>query len=49
MARFFFHVGNGDELRDDAGMDLNSLKEAREEALYLPRCGKRFDLLGSDS
>ena len=43
MARFFFHVGNGDELRDDAGMDLNSLKEAREEALLTAS-----ELLGGD-
>jgi hypothetical protein len=37
VAKFFFHVGNGNELRDDAGMDLNSLKEAREEALLTVR------------
>ena len=43
VARFFFHVGNGDELRDDAGMDLNSLKEAREEALLTAS-----ELLGGD-
>ena len=43
MARFFVHVGNGDELRDDAGMDLNSLKEAREEALLTAS-----ELLGGD-
>ena len=28
VAREFFHVGNGHELRDDGGMDLNSLKAA---------------------
>jgi hypothetical protein len=33
VTRFFFHVAHGEEVRDDAGMDLNSLKEAREEAL----------------
>ena len=43
MARFFFHVANGDELRDDGGMDLNSLKEAREEALLTAS-----ELLGGD-
>jgi hypothetical protein len=43
VARFFFHVGNGQELRDDAGMDLNSLKEAREEALLTAS-----ELLGGD-
>ena len=43
MARFFFHIANGDELRDDAGMELNSLKEAREEALLTAS-----ELLGGD-
>ena len=43
MARFFFHVGNGHELRDDGGMDLNSLKAAREEALLTAS-----ELLGGD-
>jgi hypothetical protein len=43
VARFFFHVGNGQELRDDAGMDLNSVKEAREEALLTAS-----ELLGGD-
>lgn len=43
VARFFFHVANGDELRDDGGMDLNSLKEAREEALLTAS-----ELLGGD-
>jgi len=33
LARFFFHVSNGRELRDEAGMDLRSLREARGEAL----------------
>jgi hypothetical protein len=43
VARFFFHVGNGHELRDDGGMDLNSLKVAREEALLTAS-----ELLGGD-
>ena len=43
MARFFFHVANGHELRDDAGMDLNSLRQAREEAL-----STASELLGGD-
>ena len=43
VARFFFHVGNGHELRDDGGMDLNSLKAAREEALLTAS-----ELLGGD-
>ncbi len=43
MAKFFFHVANGHELRDDAGMDLSSLKEAREEALLTAS-----ELLGGD-
>jgi hypothetical protein len=33
MTRFFFHVANGEELRDEAGMVLRSVREAREEAL----------------
>jgi hypothetical protein len=33
VARFYFHIANGHELHDDAGMDLTSLSEAREEAL----------------
>jgi hypothetical protein len=43
VAKFFFHVANGNELRDDAGMELNSLKEAREEALLTAS-----ELLGGD-
>lgn len=43
MARFFFHVANGHELHDDAGMDLNSLRQAREEALLTAT-----ELLGGD-
>ena len=43
VARFFFHVANGHELRDDAGMDLNGLREAREEALLTAS-----ELLGGD-
>ena len=43
VARFFFHVANGHELRDGAGMDLNGLREAREEALLTAS-----ELLGGD-
>ena len=43
MARFFFHVANGHELRDDAGMDLKGVREAREEALLTAS-----ELLGGD-
>ena len=43
MARFFFHVASGDELHDDAGMDLDSLRDAREEALLTAS-----ELLGGD-
>ena len=43
MTRFFFHVATSNELRDDAGMELNSLEEAREEALLTAS-----ELLGGD-
>jgi hypothetical protein len=33
LNRFFFHVTDGQELRDETGMVLRRVQEAREEAL----------------
>jgi hypothetical protein len=33
MARFFFHIRNGQDLPDDSGMVLPGIKDAREEAV----------------
>jgi hypothetical protein len=43
LTKFFFHVANGQELRDEAGMVLRSVREAREEALLTAS-----ELLGGD-
>jgi hypothetical protein len=38
MPRFFFHIHDGNGLdRDDAGMDLVNIEDARTEALSLAR------------
>ncbi len=38
MPRFFFHIHDGKDLdRDDAGMDLANIDEARIEALNVAR------------
>jgi hypothetical protein len=33
MARYYFHITDGSEIPDEAGTLLNSVEEARQEAL----------------